>query len=235
MWLFSGSGCLLSRNECWFWLFSKLVCVNQMKRRDIFIIRDVEWRSTFFSSVKFVVCCKNFVDFQIDLYVKTNSFPLKSVVCNYNWARAEADDHVDFHYCNIFVENYDNADDDSDFNNSSSDNDADCRQTNCFVSSLCFCGMRTCLKFTRFCLKCRDTFFEIFYAKNAFTWEKYFFSLIEKMSKTTQVCDCFLDFAIYYLFSIEDLCYADFFDLCLEAKKSKKEFVYDLSFLEHER
>ena len=102
MWLFSESGCLLSRNECWFWLFSKLVCVNQMKRRDIFIIRDVEWRSTFFSSVKFVVCCKNFEDFQTDLYVKTNSFPLKSVVCNYNWARAEADDHVDFHYC-IFL------------------------------------------------------------------------------------------------------------------------------------
>ena len=55
------------------------------------------------------------------------------------------------------------------------------------------------------------------------------------MSKTTQVCDCFLDFAIYYLFSIEDLCYADFFYLRLQAKKSKREFVYDLSFLEHER
>lgn len=96
-------------------------------------------------------------------------FPLKSVVCNYAWARAEADDRVDFDYRDVFVENYYNIVDDSDFNNSSSDGEDDHRQTNCFVSSLYFCELRTCLEFTRFFLKCRNTFFEVCYAKNAFT------------------------------------------------------------------
>lgn len=43
-----------------------------MKPKDIFIIHDVERRSTVFPAIKFVVCCKNFVDFQINLYVKTD-------------------------------------------------------------------------------------------------------------------------------------------------------------------
>ena len=141
------------------------LCVKQMKRKDIFIIHDVERRSTVFSPIKLVDCCKNFVNFQIDFYVKTDSFPLKSVVCNYTWARAEADDCADFDYRDIFVESYYNSDDDSDFNNSSTDDDDDHRQTNCFVSSLCFCKMRTCLKFTRFCLKCRNSFLRFFMQK----------------------------------------------------------------------
>ena len=34
------------------------------------------------SYLMFVVCCKNVVDFQIDLYVIENSVPLRSVICN---------------------------------------------------------------------------------------------------------------------------------------------------------
>ena len=34
--------------------------------------------------VTYVASCKNFVDFQIDLFVKTDSFPLRTVDCRYS-------------------------------------------------------------------------------------------------------------------------------------------------------
>ena len=51
------------------------------------------------------------------------------------------------------------------------------------------------------------------------------------MSKTTKVCDCFLDVAIYCLFSIEDLCCAEFFNLCLQAKSQKRNSLMICHFL----
>ena len=41
-----------------------------------------------------IVCCKKFVDFQIDLLVKTESFLLRTVDYRYSWTRTD----VDFDY-----------------------------------------------------------------------------------------------------------------------------------------
>ena len=92
----------------------------------------------------FVVCCKTFVDFQIDFFVKTDSFPLRTVKWRYSWARAEAD----FNYrTNDFLEIYYNSD-----NGNVSD-----EQTKCFSSSVCYTEMRGNLIFERFCLSCENT------------------------------------------------------------------------------
>ena len=86
----------------------------------------------------FVVCCKNFVDFQIELYVIENSVPLTSVVYNYAQARVNVDvGGIDFDYSPAI-------DYDSDSDNDESSNK---QQTNYFVSSVCYWELRTTTSF----------------------------------------------------------------------------------------
>lgn len=51
------------------------------------------------------------------------------------------------------------------------------------------------------------------------------------MKKTIKVCDCFLDVAIYCLFSIEGLCYTDVFNRCFQAKSQKSNSLLICNFL----
>lgn len=86
----------------------------------------------------FVVCCKNFVDFQIDLYVIENSVPLRSVICNNAQARVNVDvGGIDFDYSPAI-----DYDSDSD-----SDESSNKQQTTYFVSSVCNWELRTTTSF----------------------------------------------------------------------------------------
>ena len=127
---------------------------------DIFIIHNWSQRRSNFSPIKFVECCKSFVGFQIDLFVKENSFTLRSVVCNYAWTRCNIDDDgIDFDYKDKFMQTYCDSD------NNDNDEKSRGQQSNCFVSSVCLCEMRTNLEFTRFCLKCKGTLLRYFMQK----------------------------------------------------------------------
>ena len=135
-------------------------CLKQKNYNDIFIIHDWSQRRSNFSPAKFVACCRSSVDFHIDLFFKESLFPLRSVVCNYAWVRYNIDnDSIDFDYNDKFMQIYCDSDSDNDGGNSNR------QQTNCFVSSFCFCEMRTNLECTRFCLKCKGTFLRYFTLK----------------------------------------------------------------------
>ena len=52
---------------------------------DVFLIKNPSGTPTNLIQVTYLACCKNFVDFQIDLSVKTESFPLRTIDCRYSW------------------------------------------------------------------------------------------------------------------------------------------------------
>ena len=59
-------------------------CLEEREFKDVVVLCDMtERRLSQFYPTKFVVCCRAFADFQIDLFVKTKTFPLKTISCNY--------------------------------------------------------------------------------------------------------------------------------------------------------
>ena len=54
---------------------------------DIFIIKNVVRNRSMPIPVTYFACCKKFVNFQIDLFVKTQTFPLRTIDCRYSWSR----------------------------------------------------------------------------------------------------------------------------------------------------
>ena len=104
--------------------------------------------------VTYIACCKKFVDFQIDLLIKTESFSLRTNDCRYNETWTDVDFDCDD---NDFLEIYYNSDDDSD-DSDNDDNSSNKEETNPFTSSVCYTEMRCNLKFQRFCLTCQDVF-----------------------------------------------------------------------------
>ena len=56
--------------------------------------------------MKFLACCKKFVEFQINLFSKDGTFPLKQANCDYTWARTDYQSYVNFDYNNNFFEIY---------------------------------------------------------------------------------------------------------------------------------
>ena len=132
-------------------------CVELKGWNDILIIKNTSRTSgvSLFHET-YVACCEKFADFQIDLFVKTDSFSLRTVECRYSWARTDAD----FDYrTDDFLEIYYNSDSDSDNDNGNDE------QTNCFSSSVCYTEMRANLIFKRFCLSCQNTFLIYFIRK----------------------------------------------------------------------
>lgn len=118
-------------------------CVKLKGWNDTFVIKNTSQTSDVSSfHVNYVVCCKKFSAFQIDLFLKTESFPLRRVDCRYSYART--DFGLDYR-TDGFLEIYYNSDsgDDSDNN----------EQINCFGSSVCYTEMRGNLVFERFCQK----------------------------------------------------------------------------------
>ena len=70
-------------------------CVKLIDWNDIFVMKDSRKTSDVSQfQVTYIACCKKFVDFQIDLFVKTESLPLKAIDCNYVWYRR---DHEQWH------------------------------------------------------------------------------------------------------------------------------------------
>ena len=99
--------------------------LQERKFKDIFVIcGGTERRYSQFHPIKFVVCCKAFVDFQIDLFVKTETFPLKKISCNYKQPSVNEEFECDFDYVG--------------FINCNSDDNYDHNIINCFESSICF-------------------------------------------------------------------------------------------------
>ena len=115
-------------------------CLKERKFKDIFVIRNLtERRYSQFYPTEFVVCCKAFVDFQIDLFVK--------ISCNYKLL--ENDEFAsDFNHDVII--NCDSADDD------------DMNAADCFEPSVFFSRKGYNLSFGRFCLRCRQVFLRYF-------------------------------------------------------------------------
>ena len=136
-------------------------CFKQKKYTYIFIIHDWTQKRSKIFPVKFIACCKRSIDHQIDLFVKENSFPLGSVVFNYAWTRENVDSGgIGFDYNDNFMQICCDSESCSD-----DGKDSNRQQTNCFMSCVCFCEMRTNLEFTRFCLKCKSTFLRYFVQK----------------------------------------------------------------------
>ena len=109
----------------------------------------------------YIACCKKFVDFQIDLFVKTESFPLRTIDCRYSWARADVDFVYEAYYDNFLEIYYESDDNDSDDNDSSVSK----KQNNSFTYSVCYTEVRSNLMLERFCLTCQDVFFMYFIRK----------------------------------------------------------------------
>ena len=105
--------------------------------------------------VCYVACCKDFVDFQIELFIETDSYKLKSIDCD--WTREyqiqDDDDDVDFVYRDMYLSESDNMFDSSD------DNNVELVKKYAYSSSPCFTQMRS---FRRFCVCCRDVFLMYF-------------------------------------------------------------------------
>ena len=79
------------------------------------------------------------------------------IVLNYGCSRDNIDnDGIDFDYNVKFTHIYCDRDSDDDDENSNR------QHTNCFVSSVCFCEMRTNLECARSCLKCKGIFLRYF-------------------------------------------------------------------------
>ena len=119
------------------------------------------------SLVTFIDYCKKFVDFQIDLSIKRESFPLRTIDCRYSWARRDAD----FDYDDNFLEIYYDSDD----NHSDSDSNSD-KQTNCFASCVCYTVIRTNLVFERYFQTSKNAFL-MYFAKKLHVNSNTFFSV----------------------------------------------------------
>ena len=59
-------------------------CVKLIGWNDIFVIKDIRQTSDVSPfHVTYIACCNKFVDFQINLFVKTESFSLRRIDYNY--------------------------------------------------------------------------------------------------------------------------------------------------------
>ena len=98
--------------------------------------------------ITYIACCKDFVDFQIELFIKTDSFELTSIDCD--WTREyqiQVDSDDDFVYKeDMYLNGSDNMSDSSD-----DDENVKLVKDYAFISSLCFTQMRT---LCRFCVPC---------------------------------------------------------------------------------
>ena len=118
--------------------------------------------------VTYTACSKDFVGFQIELFIKTYSFQLTSIYCD--WTReyqiqVDSDDN--------FVSREDMYLNNSDDIFDSSDDDINVKLVKdyAFNSSLCFTKMRTLCKFST---NCQDVFLmyfvsELYYLNNVFS------------------------------------------------------------------
>ena len=110
-------------------------------------------------NVTYIACCKDFVDFQIKLFIKTDSFQLPSIDCD--WAREcqiQVDRDDDFAYReNMYLNDSDDL-----FDSSDVDKNVKLVKDCVFSSCLCFTQMRI---LRRFCIHCQDVLLNYFVSK----------------------------------------------------------------------
>ena len=110
-------------------------------------------------NVTYIACCKDFVDFQIELFIKTDSFELISIDCD--WTREyqiQVDRDDDFAYReNMYLNDSDDL-----FDSSDGDKNVKLVKDCVFSSSLCFTQMRT---LRMFCIHCQDVLLMNFVSK----------------------------------------------------------------------
>ena len=99
--------------------------------------------------VTYMGCCKDFVDFQIDLFNETSSFCLRSIDCE-NTNEQQQDVNFDYEG-DMYLIDYNDVD--SDVFDSSSDDDVYVKlvKGHAFSSSLCFTQMRPLCRFSSCC------------------------------------------------------------------------------------
>ena len=190
-------------------------CVRLKGWNDIFIIKNTSRTSTSLFQVTYIACCKKFVGFQVDLFVKTESFPLRTIDCRCSWAREDVNFDYETYYDNFLEIYYGSDDSDSD---NDSDNSVSKEQTSCFTFFVCYTEMRANLTFERFCQTCRDIFL-IHFTRKLHIILNSFFSL-KKLLSCTKVCDCFLDVAVYC--KTEGFLYGEFFNHCKKERHNRK-------------
>ena len=97
--------------------------------------------------VTYITSCKDFVDFQIELFIKTDLFELTLIDCDWTWEyQIEVDSDDDLVYReDLYLNDIDNMFDSSD------DENAKLAKDYAFHSSIYFTQMRT---FRGFCIPC---------------------------------------------------------------------------------
>ena len=103
-----------------------------------------------------MACCKNFVDFQDDLFNETSSFRLRSIDCE-NTKGQQQDYEEDMH-----LSDYNDIDSDVFDSSSDDDNNVELVKGHAFSSSLCFTQMRS---LHRFCACYQEVFLIYFVSK----------------------------------------------------------------------
>lgn len=69
-------------------------CLKLKPTNEIFIIETSSPTSSNMLPVKFLACCKKFVEFQIDLFIMDRTFPLRKINCNFDWTRRDYENDV---------------------------------------------------------------------------------------------------------------------------------------------
>lgn len=92
--------------------FQKLCFMHfdkQSRRDEVFFIKNTSQfnRQSLFH-VSYAACYKDFADFQIDFFIKTDSFPLRPLDC-WRSSRDRQQQNVDFDYRDMHWSNSDNS------------------------------------------------------------------------------------------------------------------------------
>ena len=102
--------------------------------------------------ITYRACCKDFVDFQIELFIKTNSFELASIDCD--WTR-EYQIQVHSDDDSLYREDMYLNDSDNMFDSSDENENVKLVKDYAFSSSLCLRQKKT---LRRFCIHFQDVF-----------------------------------------------------------------------------
>ena len=145
---------LVSLKECALSILTRMIVIVH----SVFIIASEHIMQQSLFHVTYIARCRDFVDFQIQLFIKTHLFQLIYIDCN--WTREyqiqdDDDDVVDFLYRDMLLSDSENI-----FDSSDKYENVKLVKDYASSSSLCFTQMRF---LRRFC--CRDVFLMYFVSK----------------------------------------------------------------------
>ena len=147
---------LVSLKECALSILTRMIVIVH----SAFITASEHIMQQSLFHVTYIARCRDFVDFQIQLFIKTHLFQLTYIDCD--WTREyqiqdNDDDVVDLLYGDMLLSDSDNI-----FDSSDKDENVKLVKDYASSSSLCFTQMRS---LRRFCICCRDVFLMYFVSK----------------------------------------------------------------------